>query len=209
MKILIQILLSFTIIGCSSTKKLSIESLEGDYKWIGSYDVGEKIEFRSDSTFIFYWTQGLMNGVTKGRIENINSKFRLYSDLDRNTFKFELEIPPQIEQDYYEIMVEDDWSILIGATCIAYSNGQIVQRQSTNEMGKCRFEPLRIDSIVIKYLGYQDAQLSVERNETPKSLIIKLKADNHYHYFEGQSIRIINKRTIELETFERKKIFKR
>ncbi len=210
MKYCIQILFSLTITSCSSTKNLPIDKIEGKYLWTSIYGVGETIEFKSDSTFTFHWTQGLMNGETKGKIHFDNSQTILYSEFKKDAFKYKLEIPPQTKQDYYEIMVaDDDWNRFIGATCQAYSKGKLVQGQSTNEMGICRIESLEIDSIAIGYLGYQDAELSIEKNRTPKSLIVKLKEENHYHYFEGQSLKIINRRTIELETFNRKKIFKR
>jgi|GEM_PF-4426737 len=210
MKYYILILLSLLMVSCSSTKHLSIDKIEGKYLCKSIYGVGEIIEIKPDSTFTFSWTQGLMNSITDGRIEYFNSQILLYSDLNRDTFKYELEIPPQTKQDYYEIMVGDnDWGKFVGATCEAYNNGELIQGQSTNEMGICRIESLDIDAIVIRYIGYQDAKLKIDKNRTPKSLIVTLKAENHYHYFEGQSLRIINKRTIELETYDKKKIFKR
>lgn len=210
MKYWIQILFSQLIVSFSSTKNMSSAQIEGKFLWNSIYGVGETIEIKSDSSFIFNWNHGLMKGVTKGKIVCDNSQMRLFSELKRDTFKYELVIPAQTKQDYYEIMVgNEDYNRFIGATCAAYYNGNLIQEQSTNEIGICRIESLEIDSIRIGYLGYQDAELNVEKNITPKSLIVKLKAENNYHYFEGQTIRVLNNRTIELETFERKKIFKK
>lgn len=198
------------MLSCAPTKRLSIEKLSGKFIWKGIYDVGETIEINADSTFTFSWTQGLISGKTLGKIKDNGNKPVLESQFKQRDFKYELVIPPQMKQDYYEIMVGDsEWNRFIGATCEAYLNGELIQGQSTNELGICKIESLNIDSIVVKYLGYQNAELIIENNITPKSLYVKLKEENHYHYFEEETITVRNKNTIELKTFGRNKKFKR
>ena len=210
MKCLTKILFLIAILGCSATKKIPIVKVEGKFIWTSIYGGGETIEIKSDSTFNFSWTQGLMNGETSGIIKDKLTHLCLESQFKPQDFKFDLEIPPQTKQDYYEIMVGDDeWHRFIGATCEAYLNGEFIQGQSTDEMGICKIDSLNIDSVVIRYVGYLNAELIIENNRTPKSLIVRLKEENHYHYFEEETIRIINRNTIELETFGSKKRFKR
>ena len=210
MKYLTPILLSLIIVGCSSIKELSLEKVEGKYIWKGVYGVTETIEIKSDSTFIFSWAQGLMNGKTLGKIESINDQLSLNSQFKPDMVDFEVEIPPQSKQDYYEIMVGDkDQDRFIGANCVAFLDGNFVEGASTNEMGICKIKSLEIDTVVISYLGYKDAVLTVKKNNTPKSLIVRLNVEEHYQYFEGQAIRLTNKNTIKLKTFGRKKIFRR
>lgn len=210
MKYLAQICICLALLSCNTTKKIAVDKMEGKYLWQSLHGVGETIELNSDSTFVFSWTQGLLKGTTHGKIELSNNQLKVYSDIDRADAKYELEIPPQTKQDYYSIMVAvEDWNRFIGATCEAYSNGKLVQGQSTNEMGICRIDSLEIDALIIEYLGYQHADISVVKYETPKSLIVKLKPENHYHYFEGEQLRFINRNTIQLETFGRIKTFKR
>lgn len=209
MKNFIYIVLGIIIFSCS-TKQLSLNQIEGKYTWNGVSDHGETLELRSDSTFIFEWTQGLITGKTSGKIGCFDNHFCLVSEPEQDIEKFTIEVPPQTKQDYYEIMVRDNnWNRFSGATCVAYLNGELIQGQSTNKRGICQIESLEIDSIAISYAGYNNAIIPIEKTKTPKSLIVRLTKENYDQQFENLKLKIINKNTIELETVGIKRILKK
>ena len=210
MKIIVYFLLSLFIVSCSSTRLQTVSKIEGKYQWEGGYGVGETLEIRSDSTFIFTWYQGLISGITLGKIERIENQLCLSSEFKGDSNGFELEIPPQTKLEYYEIMVNDTSRYkLKGASCSAYYDGKLINEQPANDLGICKIESVDMDSLVIRYIGLKDANLEINKSSTPKSMIVILKEENHYQAFEGQFLKQTRKNSVEFTSFGRKKTFKR
>ncbi len=208
MKIVFQIILSFTLVGCSTIRQISIHKLEGKFQWSDDYGVGETIEINSDLTFKFSWAQGLMYGETKGSFKKVGNYWELNSEYQPDLQKFHLEIPPQTKQVFYEVLVTDIHSNgLAGSHCKSYKEGNFIDGMFSDEWGICRFSNTNIDSLAFDYLGYNEAGIKVESGKTPKTMIIRLKEDKHYHYFKEQKIKVLNYDKIELKTFFREKIF--
>ncbi len=183
--------------------------LTGKYVCDASFnDVSESIEIFSDSTFLFKWNQGLISGETHGRWSVSNSGIKLYSEYAPDSHNFNLIIPPQKDQNYYELLVRNMYSEnLIAANCIAYEKGKIIDGSSTNELGICKLPIDKTDSIAILYVGHKDAGFPTIRSISPKSLIIELVEYENYHYFMGENVIVINEKEMKIETFDRNKIF--
>ncbi|WP_235299783.1 hypothetical protein [Portibacter marinus] len=210
MKNLLQIILSLWLLSCSPTKQISINEMEGIYLWTSIYGVGETIEFKEDMQFEFKWTQGLKNGITLGTIRNDSKSWILQSELQQESFVFNLEIPSQLSQDFYQFKITDENSIaLIGANCETFKDGLPIEATSSNEFGHCKIESINIDSLVINYGGFHPAEIRLTENKTPKSMIIRLKERQFYQYFNGEKIKIISRNKIEISTFGKRKTFNR
>lgn len=207
----ILVITQLVTMGCSTSKLNPISDLTGKYIWTESFfDVSESIEILSDSTFIFRWKQGLGGGETQGKYSLNNGEIKLFSEYTPDSHKFNIIVPPQTKQDYYEILVRDKYSNrLIGATCLAFKKDEILEGSITNEMGICKLPIVNVDSIAIEYLGYKDAGFKTNKNRSPKSLIVEMVEGDHYHYFNGEVIKVSNKNKLRIETFGRNKTFER
>jgi len=209
MKSILKIILSFLFISCSSTKNISIDKIEGKYYWRSIYGVGESIEFKSDSTFIFKWQQGLNSGLTKGNIELKGKTINLNSELKKDSLSYELIIPEQKQSEFYQIKVLDsELNPIELANCIVKKDNKNIEVTSTNENGIFVIDNKNIDEILIQFVGFKDAVIPISEN-SPKSIIVKLKYDFFYEYFEEQKVYRINRNKIKLKTFETIKYFKK
>ncbi len=210
MKFKITILYLFLLlVGCTSYKNINVEKLKGKYVWKGIYGVGESFEIKSDSTFTFSRAQGLIGGETKGKISSKNGYLHLFSELKKDTIPFDIEIPNQQLQDFYEIKVVDQKSNPCHhANCSFYIDNKLIGWKTTNKLGLIRVDSKDINLIKFQFVGYQKANLKINKN-TPKSLIIKLKEETFYHYFDGQKIVKINNNKIKVKTHNSYKVFKR
>ena len=213
MKNIVYILLITLMVSlsCSIHRSYPVRELSGEFIWNESFfDVSESIELFSDSTFIFKWKQGLMWGKTQGRFTLKEGDVKLFSEYTHDSHKFNLVVPPQTKQDYYEILVRHTESFkLVGASCIAFKEDKIIDGSSTNEMGICKLPIDNVDSISIEYVGYRDAGFPTTKNRSPKSLIVELVDGEHYHYFIGEILKISNLNKMKLKTLGRNKTFER
>ncbi|MFI1742863.1 hypothetical protein [Thalassobellus sediminis] len=209
MKSILKTILFFLAISCSSTKDFSIDKIEGKYYWKSIYGVGESIEFKSDSTFVFNWQQGLNNGITNGNIEFDGKTINLYSELKQDSLSYELIIPEQKQTDFYKVKVLDsELNPIEFSSCTVKKNNEIIAGKSTDKNGICVIDNEKIDEILIQFVGFKDAVIPIT-DDSPKTLTVKLKYDFFYEYFEKEKVYRINRNKIKLQTFERNKVFKR
>lgn len=204
------LLIFFLSISCTTSQHFTSEKLDGKFLWENGNDVSESLVISADSTFAFSWRQGLINGVSNGKIKKVNNQFQLYSELREEIVKYKIEFLPLTKSEFFTIQVIDqDRNPMIGATCEAFDHGKWVDGKSSNQDGICKIEAQSLDSIVISYAGYHTAAFAFEKEAPSKSLIVKLKEQDYYHYFEGEPIQIINRNKIQFETFDTNKTFKR
>ncbi|MDX1447013.1 hypothetical protein [Lishizhenia sp.] len=176
------------IISCSSTKHLPHEQIIGTY--ISNdifYGVSEEIELKANQGFEYNWDQGLLEGSTFGKWKREGNYIILNSNKQVN------EVPPFeiIETKKYksEILtlkvLNPNNEGHAFAKCALKKDTIILSGKITDLEGRCRFDKVTADSLIISAYGYNTIRIPLD--STFSSLTLKLVEDfDTYRYFTNE-----------------------
>ena len=188
-----------------------MNNLIGKYEINEFFEIGSTLELSPDSTFIYDWQVGLMNGITKGTWRLKNSRIILNSEIQpkKRNEKFIIEswLDSSTQNTTIEV-TDENRNPLPNASCEVHAD-KIILNLTTDMKGLITCEVKPITRIEISYVGFKNVAYRL-KNDTDNFLKFILQPENNsYQYFSNEKWKVRKGKIYKYRIFENEWIEKR
>ncbi len=177
------------ILSCTSTKNITVDNVIGTYE-SNIFGCSELMTLKSDSTFLFKWSGGLIFGETTGSWQIVKNKIILNSErqpikdpIDYKVTKLRVRDSDSI---FISVQVEETKNPMPLAICSLKRKNIVLAETTTNALGETKLPISNADSIIISYVGFKPIRCSINSEHFNTYFFYMKPIDEYYRYFTSE-----------------------
>lgn len=209
MKTFIQFILLCFLISCSITKSIEKKNITGKYTLHKFFEIGSTLELNEDSSFIYDWQLGLMNGITTGYWSIKGRKLVLNSVLQPNDKEIELVKFEKRNSDSILIKIVDIQNEGIPfVVCFLKKDTSYVSIRKTDYDGYVTLPRINdVDSLMFKFVE-KDKKINFKLDFSNSYFEFKTRENmRYYEYFTNKVLIIKNDKLYDRDIRKSKYVY--